>query len=668
MVFLMMSVCSMQGSIVSEKNVQCRYFTNLMKQISRGSNSVHVQSDAVGQLLFAQMFQEEKLDVSDDTRLLISRYYALALYASYGDEAQKVCRNFFAENNADAWLESLQLFDQHQGGNKSLFLALAAKLGISSPSQELINNCCAAACVAKPTHLLMTQGGDDRLHLDSATGVNKYHTSSIPLLDEISRSSCTSSRPRQAAFNAAENMRQKMLQEMLAGNNTVCSSATANVRQRIKTILGLSDSVHAIVTPSGSDAEMVFSLIAMSNHHGESVGSRVCNIVVAGGEVGSGTAGAAGGRHFSKFTPLGPNVAKGDFVAGFSEADITVVQCATRDSNTGQVVPKNMLEERLEKMVVQAIEAHHQTVVLHMVHSSKTSVGTPSIAFLEKMKDLYGDRIIIVIDAAQCRFSSGTLQKLLDKDFCILATGSKFFAGAPFSGVCLVPDSQAGALKQGVTNLPVGIREYFSAYDVDDALVGFKKQLPDVCNVGLLLRWETALFEMEQLTYVDEEIKNKIVHAWVSGIQKLMHEYRTFVRLEDALTGHYLAEEGFVLAQRNTVASFVVRKGDGWFTVPELKIIHKLMSLDLSDKLPASASQDEKSIAQVKCLIGQPVTIMGETGVLRVALSAPMISAMYKSATGKSSGTKWAVQKALLQDEQVLDKLDLIVRYFEQLV
>lgn len=666
-IILMTSVSGMQGSIVSKKNIQCRYLTELMNKehFSKHANGC----DSVAQLLFAQRFQQKLLNVHGDVGCIMSRYYALALYGSYSDVDKDKCRSFFSLHNADFWSESLTLFDSLHHDLDTFFFKLAqGLLSDKEVSDILVNQCRSIAYAVRPTHLIMTEGGDNRLHLDPVTGVNKYHTSSIPLLDEISRSSCTSSRPTQQAFESAEMLRQKIVHEMLADNEEIFECAATDLRNRIKKSLSIPSSIHAIVTPSGSDAEMVFTLLAMGGHYGEYSASRVCNIVVAGGEVGSGTAGAAGGRHFSVFTPLGAKREKEAFVEGFSDSDVRVVQCATRDKETGRVIPKNILEQRLENIIAKAIKDNNESVVLHMVHSSKTSVGTPSIAFLQKMKKAYGNKIIIVIDAAQCRFSLGTLEKLLNEDFCVLATGSKFFAGAPFSGIVLIPDSQAQPLKEGIKKLPPGVCEYFSSYDVDDSLPGFKKQLPSIANIGLLLRWETALFEMERFAKVDEESKKNIAQQWALGVRQMIKNYASFVQLEDALEGHYLAEKDLVLGGCNTVVSFVVRKDNTWFSVPELKIIHGLMSQDISERLPTQASDQDKKVASVKCLIGQPVKVIGEKGVLRIALSAPMVSMINNTSSENIVGVPWVVQRHLLEDKIVLDKLDIIARYYQALI
>lgn len=54
-------------------------------------------------------------------------------------------------------------------------------------------------------------------------------------------------------------------------------------------------------------------------------GPAVTSVVVAAGEVGSGTAGAAGGQHFSKLTPRG--------IAGYPDRCVSFCVCTVRHEN-----------------------------------------------------------------------------------------------------------------------------------------------------------------------------------------------------------------------------------------------------------------------------------------------------------------------------------------------
>ena len=57
---------------------------------------------------------------------------------------------------------------------------------------------------------------------------------------------------------------------------------------------------------------------------------------------------------------------------------------------------------------------------------------------------------------------------------------------------------------------------------------------------------------------------------------------------------------------------------------------------------------------------------MGQTGVLRIALSAPVISSMAKQF--KQSIIRSVVLKAVQQEAAIFEKLGIIVRYFDTLI
>jgi hypothetical protein len=51
--------------------------------------------------------------------------------------------------------------------------------------------------------LILTEGGDDRLPLDPATGANKYHAKPFVAANAAFRGSCTCNSPTPLAFEAA---------------------------------------------------------------------------------------------------------------------------------------------------------------------------------------------------------------------------------------------------------------------------------------------------------------------------------------------------------------------------------------------------------------------------------------------------------------------------------
>jgi len=105
--------------------------------------------------------------------------------------------------------------------------------------------------------------------------------------------------------------------------------------------------------------------------------------------------------------------------------------------------------------------------------------------------------------------------------------------------------------------------------------------------------------------------------------------------------------------------------------VKDLKKIHRWMSQDISLMLPSSAGESEIITAQQKCIIGQPVSFVkndGGFGVLRIALSAPLVCSMAKNSFKFDSDIAQSVQQELNNDRVVLEKLSLIGKYYQNFV
>lgn len=77
------------------------------------------------------------------------------------------------------------------------------------------------------------------------------------------------------------------------------------------------------LAPSGTDAEMIVTYMALMNHNDydseKSDGPYVTTLIAANGEVGSGTSLASALRHFDTCAPHETAVEKGSCLSGFEE-------------------------------------------------------------------------------------------------------------------------------------------------------------------------------------------------------------------------------------------------------------------------------------------------------------------------------------------------------------
>jgi selenocysteine lyase/cysteine desulfurase len=74
------------------------------------------------------------------------------------------------------------------------------------------------------------------------------------------------------------------------------------------------------------------------------------------------------------------------------------------------------------------------------------------------LRDRFGDRVEVLIDACQFRIAPATLAAYLAQGFLVAITGSKFLGGPTFSGALLVPPQAAERLSARLPH--PGLRAY----------------------------------------------------------------------------------------------------------------------------------------------------------------------------------------------------------------
>src|SRR5699024_727520 len=188
-------------------------------------------------------------------------------------------------------------------------------------------------------------------------------------------------------------------------------------------------------------------------------------------------------------------VQPGSGVEGLACDQIRVQELDLRDE-TGRVLPVDEVEERLQALVKAGVEAGN-SVLIHLLDSSKAALGGPGLACIAKLQAAYGKRqVAVIVDAAQMRVSRAHLASYLRQGFYVIATGSKFFAGPPSAGVLLLPSAISGVFEEGEP-LPRGLSCYVSRWDIPEEWYFQMLNCGDSPNYGLLLRWQAALWEME---------------------------------------------------------------------------------------------------------------------------------------------------------------------------
>jgi hypothetical protein len=121
----------------------------------------------------------------------------------------------------------------------------------------------------------------------------------------------------------------------------------------------------------------------------------------------------------------------------------------------------------------------------------------------------YPGRLLVVVDACQLRYSREQIRADLHAGFMVMMTGSKFACGPPFAGALLLPPWIVERLQY--VKLPQGLFAYTAANDWPLVL---RERLEGcfvaTANVGMGLRWEAALAELERLFALDGVLRARV--------------------------------------------------------------------------------------------------------------------------------------------------------------
>lgn len=495
----------------------------------------------------------------------------------------------------------------------------------------------------------LVEGGDDRLTIQPELGMNKYNVPNVPT-HGISRSSSTSSGPTLKAFSIG----QSVLGRFAAPGGP--EAVAAEVRQRILKIWDL-DKTQTCVTlfPSGTDAEFLFGLLALGRAAALSDGRHpeVLSVVTCKGEVGSGTALAAACCHFSALLPSGRSAKSGSSIMPPLAPAMRVQEVMLREP-TGQLREMADVDSQVESLVTSELEKKGGSVgccVVHLVLGCKTGHCSPSIDAVDRLSKRFGQRVLIVVDACQGRLQDGAIRNFIDRDYGVLVTGSKFYAGPPFCGAALLGKALAGELEgylshNGVCSNVVReseLREYLCSPLSDPLLLpSLGTLLPNVadCSPGLfrgpLLRWSMALTHAEAYHALPGSARDALIASWATTVEAIATQLggQAVQPVREQLSAYALSTG--ILAT-NTIISLQcqVLSGDVWRrpSLDELRLAHRLMALDLSHRCKRLETMNAETISLMsqRCFIAQPVSLGADCApVLRVALGAPQVVDAYE--------------------------------------
>jgi hypothetical protein len=520
------------------------------------------------------------------------------------------------------------------------FAALTGTL----PAPDLLGRCALALCGAAPgpqetaavtrgwelaeaAESLLAGGGDERLSLDPATGLNRYGCAPHPRPGVVAFSSCTASSVSATGLAAAEAARRDLLEDALhAGHRVALDAGFAAATSRILDHYGARGLATALIVPSGTDAALLATAIVVArlqtrpepvSDPGRLDAPTITSVLVDPGETGSGVPAAARGQHFATITAAGEAVTRGEPVAG-CPAGIGVETVALREPSGLPRAP-DQVHDAFERVLERCCAVGH--VILHRADCSKTGLSVPGTEACLRWSERFGDRLTIIVDASQARLVADEVRRSLDAGWPVILTGSKFFGGPGFCGVLLLPAAQAGAITAGTPLMP-GLRAYAAGLPSNPERAEW--------HAGLLLRWIVSLREMDSFRRCDAA---KVEARLREHGRRIATHIRADPRLSLVPAGGSAPDS---LAARSIV-TFTVRAPHAarLMRLDELALVHLWLDRDLDEAFhPAamswtSGTAHRKHVAASRCRIGQPVRLGHDPdepfGGLRLALDAAQL-------------------------------------------
>jgi len=533
-----------------------------------------------------------------------------------------------------------------------------------------------AACIVS--------GGDESLEILPRLGMNKFNVPNAPA-PGINRGSCTSSMPSTKAFAIGPSVLARL--EAPSG----AAEVAADIRDRLRKAWSLQEMLGydglplgtcVTLSPSGTEVEFLFLLLALGRAFSGKKQGDVTSIVTCAGEVGGTTTQASGGRHASERLPSGSQAKIGTsiFSTDAVASRVKAVEVTLRETNGDLRSPADV-DREVEASAKEALAPGGGCCIVHLVAGCRTGHVSPSVAACERLRRHYGGRILLLVDASQARLRDGAIRELLERGFGVLATGSKFYAGPAFSGAAIMREEMAKELDGYLASGPLrdaviqsALKEYLGAPLVDSTFMPALAQLLSGAGAlvnGTLLRWSLSLVHIEDYHSVPADERDQLIGAWHRDVTTIIERigygsigYRRALSILSEELHPFGAEVGLLASSTitstghftSTIINLQCRvfAGGKWRmpTMDELRHAHRLMALDLGQQAVAF-------MPRRRCFIADPVALGSEGApILSVAIGASEIleahAALRAAGTLGSTEITWPLSE---DDETALKKL-----------
>jgi hypothetical protein len=497
---------------------------------------------------------------------------------------------------------------------ESAALSAAAREG-NGPSAPASASSDGGLCL--PTAELMALGGDARITLDEASGLNSYGCAPKPM-PAITYASSTASTVSSGAFAQARAFHHQLRQAAKSKPaHQVYAEAMADAHRRLCILYGLDPASDIAFGPSGTDLEYLANAVALASNQ------PVRNIVVEVDEVGSGCLHAQKAHYFAPQTALGLRVETGTPVPGFGAR--LAVETVTIRNHDGSLRDPAEREAALAELMERSIAAGERPL-LHVIHRSKTGLIAPEPDSLKRLSARFGDAIDLVVDACQGRISPEMLCDYLGMGAIVFVTGSKFVGGPPFSAFAIMPERLGARMRSG--SAPEGLGGFFARGEMPAAWGSMNGVLPEVANFGLLLRLECGIFELSRLLAYPEDVVRKAIVCFGEAVRGVP-DHAT-LRLLPGTEAQ--GEDDLHPLDRTMLHTFelsAIHPASGRaLDIDDARAVYTMLFTDMSEHF---TNAEERIIAAETVHVGQPVRCARRPDsewipTLRLSLSAPHIS------------------------------------------
>jgi len=445
---------------------------------------------------------------------------------------------------------------------------------------------------------LLSEGGDARIVIDPATRRNQYMSSPWPVATVAYASSTANDISAAAYAHGCARL------DALAPEGSLSPSAYAealeSLRARILSAYGVTTPASVVFAASGTDLEY----LGLAHAKGRSsVGIR--NVLLGADEVGSGCVFSARGQFFASETARGVPVTKGDPIDATLPGTVELYNIPVRD-DAGRAFSAAEMAAAIDVAAAEA-QAEGKHTLVHVLHGSKTGLVVPHFEHIDALQARYGSAVSFIVDACQARITSKAIHAYLARGCIVMLTGSKFMGGPPFSGFALVPQGVIDAAAE----LPGGLAHVFRRGEWPSDWPGVG-QLPEEANLGLLMRLEASVFELERFQAIPIDRVERVVLAFHAAVRTAFVERLGGRRLAPYEPGA-LAEGDAHPVEMRTLSTIDLRGLPGAPDFDEAVALHE-----------ALVERDVRLGQPVKC-VKLPDGRWGAT--LRVGLSMPQVTA-----------------------------------------